>query len=72
MKNIQYFNVYKEGYIDFCCQTPLSPQNGHALPHMGFSQFFFDFLIVFTQNELSYRLVKVLQMSHSRISAKLV
>ncbi len=25
----------KKGYIDFCRQTPSSPQNGHVLPQMG-------------------------------------
>ncbi len=38
-KNIQNVNAYKKGYIDFCRQVPASPQNRHALPQMGFSQF---------------------------------
>ncbi len=39
MKNIQKVNANKNGYIDFCHQTPLSLQNGQVLPQMGFWSF---------------------------------
>ncbi len=40
MKNTQNFISYKKVYIDFCRQTPPSPQNGHVLPQMVFGNFF--------------------------------
>ncbi len=39
MKNIQNVNANKNGYIDFCPQTPLSHQNGQVLPQTGFWEF---------------------------------
>ncbi len=33
-ENIQNADVYKNGYINFCPQTPPSPQNDHVLLHM--------------------------------------
>ncbi len=39
MKNIQNVDAYKKGYIDFCRQMLLSPQNCHVLPQISFSQF---------------------------------
>ncbi len=39
MKNIENVNGNKNGYIDFCHQTPLSPQNGQVLLQMGFLEF---------------------------------
>ncbi len=30
----------QKAYIDFCCQTPLSPQNSHIHPQMVFCSFF--------------------------------
>ncbi len=39
MKNIQNVNTNKNGYTDFCNQTPLSPQNGQVFPQMGFWSF---------------------------------
>ncbi len=40
MKNIQNVNANKNGYIGFCHQTPLSPQNGQVLPQMSFFEVF--------------------------------
>ncbi len=39
IKNIQNFDNYRKGYIDFCRLVPPSPQNGHALPQMRTSKF---------------------------------
>ncbi len=39
MKNTQNVNSNENGYIDFCHQTPLSPQNGQVLPQIGFLEF---------------------------------
>ncbi len=39
MKNIQNVNTNKNGYTEFCHQTPFSPQNGQVLPQMGFLEF---------------------------------
>ncbi len=39
MKNIQNLTSYKKVYIDFCDQTPPSPQNGNVLPQMVFHNF---------------------------------
>ncbi len=39
MKNIQNVNDNKNGYSDFCLQTPFSTQNGQVLPQMGFLEF---------------------------------
>ncbi len=40
IKNISNLIFYKNVYIDFCCQTPPSPQNGHVFPQMVFHNFF--------------------------------
>ncbi len=40
IKNIQSLISYKKGYIDFCRQTPPSPQNGHVHLQMVFHSFF--------------------------------
>ncbi len=41
MKNIRnLFSYLKKGYIDFCCQTPPSSQNGHVRPQIILSSFF--------------------------------
>ncbi len=40
MKTIQNFISYKKDYIDFCCQTTPSLQNGHVLPQIVFRNFF--------------------------------
>ncbi len=40
MENIQNLISYKKVCIDFCRQTPTSPQNGHVLPQMVFRNFF--------------------------------
>ncbi len=47
MKNIQNPISYKKGYIDFCRQTPPSPQNDLVLSRMVFRSFFKKYCFFF-------------------------